>query len=491
MGTRTSDLRLAPASLALAQRYRDAARTAISPTSGWPVVALLALSDLASISMAVAFSGTVWSDARLPFYLSLWPLLPLFLTAYAVAGLYPGIAIHPVEELRRASISTTLVYLLLLAITFLLKRDVAAYSRAVFLLAWAQSLVLFPLARGTARKLFAKKVWWGFPAVVLGAGTMGKHVVRALKRRPELGLNPVAVLDDQPDLPETIDGVPAMGAIALGPVLAREFRIRYAIVAMPEISHDELLDVLSRCGEAFPHLLLIPNLFDYSSLWVEPTDLGGVLGLEIRQQLLQPGARLLKFLLDFVLAAVGGLLALPLVGVAGILIKCTSKGPVCYGHTRVGLGGRQFKAWKFRTMVQDADKALQRHLDKNPQLRLEWEQNQKLRHDPRVTCIGKLLRKTSLDELPQLWNVLRGEMSLVGPRPIVENEIPRYGGKFALYHKVKPGITGLWQVSGRSDTGYEERVRLDAYYVRNWSVWLDIYVLARTFEAVFLRSGAY
>jgi lipopolysaccharide/colanic/teichoic acid biosynthesis glycosyltransferase len=142
-------------------------------------------------------------------------------------------------------------------------------------------------------------------------------------------------------------------------------------------------------------------------------------------------------------------------------------------------------------MQRDADLLLERYLAERPELRREWERTQKLKHDPRVTVVGRLLRQTSLDELPQLWNVLKGEMSLVGPRPVVESEMARYGDKGELYRKVRPGITGMWQVSGRNDTTYAERVDLDAYYVRNWSVWLDIHILASTAREVIRRRGAY
>ena len=148
-------------------------------------------------------------------------------------------------------------------------------------------------------------------------------------------------------------------------------------------------------------------------------------------------------------------------------------------------------AWKFRSMVQNADDVLFEYLTNRPALRQEWERNHKLMRDPRITWIGRLLRHTSLDELPQLWNALRQEMSLVGPRPIVQEEIQRYGEDYLLYQKVRPGITGLWQVSGRNNVSYERRISLDSYYVRNWSIWLDLYVLARTIKVVLKGEGAY
>jgi lipopolysaccharide/colanic/teichoic acid biosynthesis glycosyltransferase len=162
-----------------------------------------------------------------------------------------------------------------------------------------------------------------------------------------------------------------------------------------------------------------------------------------------------------------------------------------YVHNSGGVCLKQQIAWKFRTMVVDGDEVLRRHLQSNAGLMEEWIRDQKLKADPRVTAIGRLLRRTSLDELPQIWNVIRGDMSFVGPRPIVQSEIERYGLKYSLYQKVRPGLTGLWQVSGRNNTTYAERVRFDEYYVRNWSVWLDLHILGETVKVVLTGDGAY
>jgi Undecaprenyl-phosphate galactose phosphotransferase WbaP len=281
-----------------------------------------------------------------------------------------------------------------------------------------------------------------------------------------------------------------LGGVDLATRVAREAGIHHALVAMPGAGRERLLQVVERHGSAFPHLLVVPDLFGLSSLWVAARDLQGVVALEIRQQLLLPGPRLLKRALDLAATVVLGLVCVPLLALIALAVKLDSPGPVFYAQTRIGKGGRKFRAWKFRTMVQDAEQVLERHL-RAPELREEWERDHKLRHDPRVTRVGRLLRRTSLDELPQLWNVLRGEMSLVGPRPIVDEEVAKYGPRFTLYAQVLPGITGLWQVSGRNDTTYEERVELDSYYVRNWSPWLDLYILARTVWVVLTAKGAY
>jgi len=200
---------------------------------------------------------------------------------------------------------------------------------------------------------------------------------------------------------------------------------------------------------------------------------------------------LLKRLIDLPLAVLCGLVVLPMVAIIALLVKLSSRGPVFFSGKRIGAGGRHFYAWKFRTMRTDAEQVLEEHLAKCPELRRQWEETQKLKNDPRVTRLGRFLRKASLDELPQLLNVLKGDMSLVGPRPIVDQEVCRYGDVFKLYCSVLPGITGLWQISGRNNTTYEERVGYDATYVRNWSVWLDLSILVRTAKVVLLQEGAY
>jgi lipopolysaccharide/colanic/teichoic acid biosynthesis glycosyltransferase len=164
---------------------------------------------------------------------------------------------------------------------------------------------------------------------------------------------------------------------------------------------------------------------------------------------------------------------------------------VFFGHERVGIGNTRFKAWKFRTMIDNAEAALEEYLAEHPELRSEWESTQKLKNDPRVTPIGRWMRKWSVDELPQLWNVLVGEMSAVGPRPIVPCEIEIYGEHFEIFCSVLPGMTGLWQVCGRNDTSFRERIQLGIYYIHHWSPWLDLYLLARTVKTILFTKGAY
>jgi Undecaprenyl-phosphate galactose phosphotransferase WbaP len=208
-------------------------------------------------------------------------------------------------------------------------------------------------------------------------------------------------------------------------------------------------------------------------------------------RLLCEESRSSKRVFDVVVAALIAILTLPVTAVIALAILIDSRGPVLFGHTRIGRGRRTFRVWKFRTMVVNGDEVLRHHFADNPAAALEWELTHKLKNDPRITRVGRLLRRTSLDELPQLWNVLRGDMSVVGPRPIVEAEIPKYGPAFRLYAQVAPGLTGLWQVSGRNDTSYDRRVELDTEYIRRWTAMLDFKLVLRTVRVVLAGTGAY
>lgn len=212
--------------------------------------------------------------------------------------------------------------------------------------------------------------------------------------------------------------------------------------------------------------------------------------ISTRDSLLRPATRFFKVVFDIAVALLLCVLLAPLFVLFAALILLDG-GPVLYSHLRVGQGGRPFRMLKFRTMVVDSETVLKELLTTDPASRQEWEENFKLRKDPRVTAIGRLLRATSLDELPQLINVLKGEMSLVGPRPIIATEAEKFGEEIGFYHSIRPGMTGLWQVSGRNSIDYGERVRLNTWYVKNWSLWLDLTILLRTIPVVFGRRDAY
>lgn len=423
--------------------------------------------------------------------IALWPLPWLVIALFFSFRLYADLPPAPAEELRRLCHAVTLSFIIFGSAIFVL-RSGELYSRVALSIAWVLALVFVPIMRAVIRELCAKSHWWSTPAVIIGAGHTALILLQTLRGLPARGIRPVLVLDDDPAKQgANLDCLPICGPIDDFAPLVQQAGISLALVAMPGASQQRMFTLWHDHGPRFPHLIVIPALHGFASLWVEAKDLGGVLGLELNQSLLLPWPRVLKRTLDLVAVILGGLVILPLLLLIVVAVKCSSRGPLIYGQARLGRGAVPFTAWKFRTMRPDAAGLLAKVLAEDPALRDEWERDHKLRNDPRVTPIGWLLRKTSLDELPQLWNVLCGDMSLVGPRPITAAEIPRYGELWDLYTRVRPGITGLWQVSGRNRTTYEERVGLDAFYVHNWSPWLDAVILTRTVRTVLCLEGAY
>ena len=220
-------------------------------------------------------------------------------------------------------------------------------------------------------------------------------------------------------------------------------------------------------------------------------DIAGIIGFASVHNLTFKGNLFLKRLLDISIILFFSPIWLPVMIILAFLTKITSRGPIFYGHKRVGKNGKVLKCWKFRSMCVNSQEILEKILATDPVRREEWEKDRKFIDDPRVTKFGKFLRKTSLDELPQLFNVLTGEMSLIGPRPVTEPELVKYGKYKDYVLSVSPGLSGMWQVSGRSDTGYEERISFDSYYIQNWSIWLDIWILIKTVWVVVKGKGAY
>lgn len=258
-----------------------------------------------------------------------------------------------------------------------------------------------------------------------------------------------------------------------------------------EISDSWTQELSNTPKNQISNVIIVPTSADIYTVNIRAHDLGSTVGFEIRNNLQSKWGQWVKRSLDILIVLLFSILAIPLTLLISILIKLDSPGPIFYRQKRVGKQGKQFDMWKFRTMVQNADQILAKVLEQDEETRAEWAENQKLKNDPRITRVGKWLRKWSLDELPQAHNVFIGQMSMVGPRPFMPDQVQHYGEILDLYQCVPPGMTGLWQVSGRNTTSYQKRVALDAYYVKNWSVWMDIYILFRTIWVVLRREGAY
>ncbi len=423
-------------------------------------------------------------------FIQYWPYLPGFIFLFWMTHLYPGLSMAPAEEMRRFSTGSFLAHAGLILSLYVQHSNKGSVSFA-FATSFLVSMVAFPTCRAIARDSLSRMKWWGIPAVVFGAGDMGREVVDSLLDERRLGYAPVAMLDDDPALQGEYRGVPILCGTDLGTELVRRYHIRMAIVAMPSVERSKVASIVEHSVLCFRYYILIPDLLGLMNIWMTVRDFSGLLGLGSSQRLLMPWNLMVKRALDLVFTVLGGLAISPIILLIAILIRLDSRGPAFYGHTRLGKNGKPFKAWKFRSMVKDAETKLKAQLAADPVLRAEWESNFKIKHDPRITRVGRLLRRTSLDELPQIWNVIRGEMSLVGPRPIVAAEVPLYGALYERFSSMMPGMTGLWQVSGRSDTNYEERVAFDRFYNESWSVWLDLHILFRTFQVVFRGKGAY
>jgi Undecaprenyl-phosphate galactose phosphotransferase WbaP len=459
------------------------------------MAAALVTVDLCTLSLAVAAGFRAWHMVNPlipPLSRAMLLAPPSAIAALASTGLYPGIGLTAVQHIRRCWRSITLVYLLLAAAIFV-TRTSAADSRGAFLFSWALSLALVPAGRWLCNHILAGRSWWGVPVVVIGAGSTGQAVIRNLRDNEILGYRPVACLDDDFCKRGVCEGVPVVGALSDAEFAAKNSGVRYAIVAMPEMPRGQLVRHLRSWSRIFPKILIVPNLAGVASLWTEPRDLGGVLGLEIRHNLLNPLNQRIKRALDIAVSAAGLIVTAPLVAACALWIRKVSPTSPFYRQKREGRGGWPLHVLKLRTMYAEADLMLEDHLAADPDAREEWSRFCKLKNDPRILPgIGHFLRRTSLDELPQLWNVLKGEMSLVGPRPF-----PSYHNRlfdpdfYSLRVQVTPGLTGLWQVSARSNGDLEVQAALDGYYIHNWSLWLDLYILIRTVRCVLAQEGSY
>jgi Undecaprenyl-phosphate galactose phosphotransferase WbaP len=358
-------------------------------------------------------------------------------------------------------------------------------------LTFAFAVVLPLFAEGVVRTILIRHGLWGVPAVVIGAGPTGQQVVRVLRRMPELGLRPVGFFDNHhiaDGATSTIENLPVLGSIADSIHYSR--RIQTAIVTTPARTQETVDAVATQLG--YRDIIVVPDLRELPTLWVRTRDLNGLIGLQMRQNLLLRRNRLLKQAIDHLVALPLFIISVPIIAVLALWIAEVSDGSPFYTQVRTGKGGRPIKVWKLRTMYADAEERLEHYLSSNPNARQEWERFFKLTDDPRILPgVGHFLRRTSLDELPQIFNVIRGEMSLVGPRPFPKYHLDRFDTSFqSLRSSVIPGITGLWQVSARSDGDLEVQQALDTYYIRNWSIWIDFYILSRTLGAVVAGRGA-
>ena len=392
-------------------------------------------------------------------------------------------------ELRE--ILNTLFIFSIIELTIIVLSNVT-FSRYRWVCTWGVTLILVPLGRIFIKKFLIKIGWYLKNTVIIGSGKNAIDAYLALSSEKYLGLRVICfigsslennVLFSIPVIDDRKDSWKQNISINDQFIIALEDDVN--------ITRDNWLRYLAR--HHYRSVSVIPSL---RGLPLYSTNMSFIFSYEvmllrINNNLAKRSSRILKRIVDIFVSLFLIILLFPLFLFICITIRLEDNGNIIYKHKRIGRNGKKFRCWKFRTMYVNSDKLLHEFLERSPSAREEWERDFKLKNDPRITNIGKFLRKTSLDELPQLFNVLIGQMSLVGPRPIVSQELKYYKEDVDYYLMAKPGMTGLWQVSGRNNVDYDTRVYFDAWYVKNWSLWNDFAILCRTPKAVLERNGAY
>jgi Undecaprenyl-phosphate galactose phosphotransferase WbaP len=396
------------------------------------------------------------------------------------------------NEIKALIKSATLSSSIIMVLIFLTKKQLF-FPRTIIILAWMSSLFLFPFFRHFTKSLLVKYKIWTKKLVILGVQQTSLQIARNIKKNKTMGYEVTGFLDDDPQkIGKVYSGVRVLGPLSHLGNQTNATQSKDIMITTPHMSRQRLKKFLAKCESLSDSMWLIPRSGDFITEGVELEVLGDVLTLHIKKNLAKPWNIFIKALFEKTLTLILILLLLPVFVIIAIAIKLDSRGPVIFTQRRLGQSRMTFDLFKFRSMYLDSDSRLETYLKENRAAKQEWERYKKLKNfDPRVTRVGKFIRQYSLDELPQLLNILLGQMNLVGPRPYLSEEL---AGKDIFKNtlgKVKPGITGLWQTSGRSELPFDKRIALDEYYIRNWSLWLDIVILLKSIKVFFSSKGAY
>lgn len=394
-----------------------------------------------------------------------------------------------IEKIFQASLYAVVAIVIVLYIG----QIAASTSRMFIFLLWLFSFIYLTVFRYLTKKFLEKVQLLQIPVLIIGAGKTAELLVKGIINDAGMGYKIIGLLEDNCVRNGILKRFPVLGKFSDVEAVILKRGVQHVFIAAPGLEQEKLTRLIYKVQPLVKNMGIIPNLvgIPMGGIEVESFFYEKLMLLRLKNNLARSWNRYLKTIFDFALTLVGTVAISPILIFIAIWIYKDSPGPVIFKHTRIGKNGKKFPCYKFRSMCIDAKEKLAELLENDPVSKAEWERDFKLKNDPRITKSGAFLRKTSLDELPQIFNVLKGEMSLVGPRPVIKEELERYGEYVDDYLMVKPGITGMWQVSGRSDIDYTERVLLDSWYVRNWSVWIDIVMLVKTFKVVLLRKGAY
>jgi len=417
-------------------------------------------------------------------------LTALLLIIYKVSGVYNqprGASLFDEIFLLLTSTATGIILIVFVIVFFFQP----LYSRLVFFYAGILITILLGLARLVRRIVRDRLRRRGLGVdrlLIVGAGEVGRTVMRNIVAHPELGYHIVGFVDDDPEKGQTnIGRFRALGGTANIPRLVRELAIDEVIITLPWMYHRKIVSIIAQCEREQVRVRIVPDIFQMTLSSLDVEDLGGIPMIGVRDISISGSQLFLKRSMDVAISLLGLFLLLPLFVIVAIAIRLDSPGPVFFRQIRVGKGEKLFSLYKFRSMREGAEEEQEKLMALNEADGVFF----KIRDDPRVTRVGRFLRRTSIDELPQLFNVLMGHMSLVGPRPATPAEVQRYQPWHKRRLEVAPGITGLWQVSGRSQLSFDEMVLLDLYYIENWSPLLDVQIMLRTIPKVIVGEGAY
>jgi len=455
------------------------------------IVDLVAITGGYLLSKGIIVSTRADAASRQPFAVSgRWVLLtiPLWLVVFAAYGLYDRRELDaPSEEIRRLFHGITVSLVAIVMVTFFAK---FAVSRG-----WIASLALFctltvAVGRFAVRKLTGRLSASGYlctTALIVGTNDEARTIARTLHRHRKLGYSAVGFISVSPVGTGTIDGLPVVGDVDDIAAVARQTGVAAVVIAGTAVRADTLLQIDAALQSTDVEIRLTPGLphVSPSRITIRPLDGLALLSLDRRELGIRQAA--LKRMFDVVVGTILFVLALPVMVAVGILVRITSRGPALFRQERVGKGGDPFVMYKFRSMVVGAEQQHEQLVQASGSDTVLF----KLREDPRVTRVGRLIRRWALDELPQLWNVVKGDMSLVGPRPALPGQTARYSNRLRTRLEVKPGLTGLWQVNGRHELPFADYIRYDLFYVENWSLGLDLYVIGKTIPALLARRGSY
>jgi Undecaprenyl-phosphate galactose phosphotransferase WbaP len=458
----------------------------------------LILTDLISFCLSYALAILIRTIANPLFNAPLEPfdgywllillnILVMFLI-FALLGLYRGYGIVAIVELRNLTLSLLITYIILAFSAYLIGQG-THLSRIVFSLSLLFNLFFVPLLRFIVYNRFSRYKSWGVRVVIIASHDEIMNITSRLQNVHRLGFNPEIILCTDDSYKEN----PKIGNIPLYPFSLENCKkfnaegINIAFYTSNALSNKD--PFLSEISRVFPTVYYVLPESNLSSLWVDVTDLSGRPALKVSYQLLENLPNFFKRTIELVFVSIVLLLTLPITLVVAMLIFVEDNGSVFYTQDRLGLNGKPFRLLKFRTMMLNADSVHEKYLSDNPIARIEYEKFHKLKNDPRITKIGNFLRKFSLDEIPQFINVIRGDMNLVGPRAYMVHELDVHDEATKTILRVRPGVTGWWQVMGRNEATFADRQKLDLYYITNWSFWVDYYILIKTIWIVFSGQG--